>query len=389
MSPPFLSRLPAIGSQPLRWPSLSARFLNRRLTAPGQADALPSPDASGSTSDRSVLARQAGSGQDGDPLAILLAEAAQIVEDGIQRYFADRHARVKPFVDTNFSLRGTLALHRAAIGWDIARAPLNLSMAAPQAGLFLAAAAARKFGANRLAGRLQGRRLLVRTAVADEIAWRIRTDLLELPAQETGREFRRDALAETILSDPRITDVLRPVLAEIGTRQEDAELRARLTEAIEAYGATRAAAAEITTALFSLCSGALALHKLTPGAMSLGPALAGLVARHAALASFPMGGAIGGLWYSLFPVAPSALLVAGMTGGLMAVSTVAAAFAGVIADPVQRRLGLHDRRLHRLIDTLERQVADPEAPGFVAHDHYVARLLDLFDLIGAAYRLAR
>ncbi|MBN8875203.1 MAG: hypothetical protein J0H67_20395 [Rhodospirillales bacterium] len=311
------------------------------------------------------------------------------MEDGIRRYFADRHARVKPFVDTNFSLRGTLALHRAAIGWDIARAPLNLSMAAPQAGLFLAAAAARKFGANRLAGRLQGRRLLVRTAVADEIAWRIRTDLLELPAKEPARESQRDALAETILSDPRITDALRPVLAEIGARHDDPALHARLAQAVESYGATRAAAAEITTALFSLCSGALTLHKLTPGAMSLGPALAGLLARHAALASFPMGGAIGGLWYSLFPVAPSAFLVAGMTGGLMAVSTVAAAFAGIVADPVQRRLGLHERRLHRLLDTLERQVHDPEAAGFVAHDHYVARLLDLLDLIGAAYRLAR
>ena len=94
------------------------------------------------------------------------------------------------------------------------------------------------------------------------------------------------------------------------------------------------------------------------------------------------------MWYTLFPVAPSAVLVAGLTGGLLAASTVASAFAGVVADPVQRKLGLHDRRLRLMLDALERQMHDPAAPGFVVHDHYVARLLDLFDVTGALVRLA-
>jgi hypothetical protein len=93
------------------------------------------------------------------------------------------------------------------------------------------------------------------------------------------------------------------------------------------------------------------------------------------------------LWYAAFPAAPSAVLMAGLTGGLMAGASVVAAFAGIVADPVQRRLGLHQRRLHRLLDALHRQLLDPQAPGFAVHDHYVARLLDLFDLVGTAYRL--
>src|SRR5665213_2261684 len=47
----------------------------------------------------------------------ILARAA--VESGIRRYFADRRTRVRPFVDRHFSLSGTLALHRAALGPDI------------------------------------------------------------------------------------------------------------------------------------------------------------------------------------------------------------------------------------------------------------------------------
>ena len=61
----------------------------------------------------------------------------------------------------------------------------------------------------------------------------------------------------------------------------------------------------------------------------------------------------------------------------------------MLTDPVQRRLGLHARRLGRMIDALERQVADPQAPAYAVHDHYVARVIDLFDLVGTAYRLVR
>ena len=128
------------------------------------------------------------------------------------------------------------------------------------------------------------------------------------------------------------------------------------------------------------------MRKLTPGAMTLGPTLAAAIAQRAAVMSFPMGGALGSLWYTVFPVAPSAVLVAGLTGGLFAASTVASAFAGVVADPVQRRLGLHQLRLRRMLDALERQMTDPNAPGFMVHDHYVARLIDLFDVSAAVLR---
>jgi hypothetical protein len=316
------------------------------------------------------------------------AVAAQIVEDGVRRYFDERRTRVRPFVDRNFSLRGSIRLHRAAIGWDIARAPLNLAMAAPQVGLLVAGKVAAKLGATRAAASLGSKRLVVHTAVGKELAWRLHADLLELPYRSGGRVTAKDALAETILSDPRVVAALTPALEAIATRGDDPALRDRLESAMTEYTRTRAAATEITTALLSLSAGALALRQLTPGALSLGPTLAAAIAERAAVMSFPMGGALGSVWYTLFPVAPSALLVAGLTGGLLAASTVASAFAGVVADPVQRRLGLHERRLRRMLDALERQMHDPAAPGFAVHDHYVARLLDLFDVASALVRLA-
>jgi hypothetical protein len=311
----------------------------------------------------------------------------QIVDDGVRRYFNERRQRIGAFVDRNFSLRGSIRLHREAVGWDIARAPLNLAMAAPQVGLLVAAHAARKLGAPRLSAELGSKRLVVHTAVGNELAWRLHADLLELPYRSGDRVTAKDALAETILSDPRVVAALAPALQALGTTGDDPALRQRLEMAMTEYARTRAAATEITTALMSLSAGALALKKLTPGALTLGPTLAAAIVQRAAVMSFPMGGALGSLWYTLFPVAPSAVLVAGLTGGLLAASTVASAFAGVVADPIQRKLGLHQARLRRMIDALERQIEDPISPEFVVHDHYVARLLDLFDIAGALVRV--
>ncbi|HEX4365580.1 MAG TPA: DUF6635 family protein [Rhodopila sp.] len=317
--------------------------------------------------------------------------ARQIVEDGVRRYFAACRDRIRPFVDQNFSLRGSLRLHRAAVGWDIARAPLNLTMAAPQVGLLLAARAANRLGAKRAAAHLRGKQLVVHTAVGKELAWRLHTDLLQLPYTADGHASAKDALAETILADPRVIAALTPALESIATRGDDPALRRHLDAAMIEYARTRGASTEITTALISLAAGALALRRLTPGTLSFSPALAAVIAKRAAALSlpmsfpiaFPMGGALGSLWYTLFPVAPAAVLVMGLTGGLLAATTAASAFAGVIADPVQRRLGLHERRLRRLVDALEQQMLDPAAPAFMVHDHYVARILDLFDVAGA------
>lgn len=318
-----------------------------------------------------------------DPAAL-----AAIVEAGIRRYFAERRARVRPFVDRHFSLAGALRLHRRALGWDLVRAPVNLTLALPQLALTLGAAAVRRLGARALAGRLD-RTLLLRTAVAREIAWLVQTELLELPCRDGRRERRRDALAEAILADPRIAARLRPQLAALGPHGADPAFRRRLDAAMTTYAGSRAAAAEITTSLLSLGSGLALFKQVTPGAAALGASLAAIMAQQAAIAAFPLGSWLGSWWYGMFPAAAPAGLVAGATGGAVLAAAGLAAFAGILADPVQRRLGLHERRLERMLDALERQMADPDAAPFAVRAQYVARLSDLLDLVAAAYRLTR
>ncbi len=315
------------------------------------------------------------------------ALARMAVDEGARQFFAARRLRVGPFVDAHFSLRGTLRLHRAALGWDILRAPLNLTLAGPQILLQLLARALRR-PLPRAAALLE-RPILLKTAVSRQIEWLVLTELLQLPFEQGSRRSDADALSEAILAVPGLRERMDAALAALGRQGQDPAFRARLANAVAEYGVTRAAAAEITTGLLNLGVGGLTLHKLTPGAASLGPALAGTVAQSAAVGAFPLGGWAGAVWYGWFPAAPTAGLIAAATGGLMLAATTFAAFAGILSDPVQRALGLHRRRLLRMIDALERQFFDREAAGFAVHDHYVARLLDVFDIVGAALRLAR
>ena len=267
--------------------------------------------------------------------------------------------------------------------------PANLALAIPNVGVKAAAEGLHAVGAKRTAGWLRAVRLLLETDVGREIQWLLMTELLELPWRDGDRVSSRDALAEAILSDRRVEAVAQPALAAIGRLSGDPGFRARLEAMLGTYSDTRAAAADISTALTLLGAGALGVHQVTPGAMTLGPALAATMAQQAAVASFPLGSALGGLWYSAFPAVASPALVAGLTGGLMLGAAVLSAFAGIVADPLQRRFGLHRRRLHRFIDALERQWMGGTEGAFVVRDHYAARLLDLLDLLASAWRLAR
>jgi hypothetical protein len=250
----------------------------------------------------------------------------------------------------------------------------------------LGAAGLDGLGARRAARWLRTRRLFLTTDVARELTFRLHRDLLELPYDDGVRRTERDALAEAILADQRLALPLAAIEERLRQQREEPEAGARLRAMLETYAGARTAAADLFNNALLASTGAALFQKLTPGAFSLGPVLAGAIAHQAAVASFPLGAGLGSLWYAWFPAAPSAALLLGTTGGLMLLTAVTAGFAGVISDPVQRALGLHARRLERLIDALGRELQGDSDVAFQLRDHYVARIFDLLDLGRAAAR---
>jgi hypothetical protein len=291
-------------------------------------------------------------------------------------YFTGRRARVDSFVRDTFGLRGTFRLHRAALGWDLLRAPVNVFLSPVLVLTRLAAAGLDRAGAKRAARWLGSRRILLETDTAREVQALVVTRLLELPWPAGPHRSSRDALAEALLAHP---DLSTQVPAAAG----------QVAQSLGEYGGSRAAVGELTTALGTLGAGALAFQAVTPGMVSIAPALAATLAHSAAISAFPLGAGAGALWYGVFPTEVPFALSAAALVGLMMLGAVLAAFAGLIADPVQVWTGIHRRRLLRLIDALEATFTGDGQAGFSAREHYFARVLDLADAGISALRMLR
>ncbi|MDE0147701.1 MAG: hypothetical protein OXM58_04965 [Rhodospirillaceae bacterium] len=313
---------------------------------------------------------------------------AGIFDDAVRRYVAGRRERIPAFVDRNFALRGSLELHRHAFGLDLLRAPYNVMAGVATAARGVAAAGLQVAGARGAADRLTGRTLFWQTRVARELEWRLHADLLELPLDQGDRRTERDRLVEEALCDPRLAAHFDRLLKIVGDRAEDRAFRDRVHAAMQDYLGSRAAAADITASLFAAGAGYIAAQKFTPGAAALSGVVAGSIAHSAAVGSFFAGPWLGGLYYSLVSVKVSPLLYAGVFAGMLVPFAMLTAFAGVVADPLQRTFGLHQRRLNRLLDVFEANLTGESDAGFGARDHYVARLMDLLDWSASIVRLA-
>jgi len=302
-----------------------------------------------------------------------------------RRYFEDRRARVDGFVARHFTWPGTLRLHGAALGWDSLRAPVNVVVSPLFVLTRIAAYLCRRVGLRGSADWLTARRILLRTCVARRVQALILTDLLELTNDQQTHARNPDTLSRAVLAAPQLREFIR----KRATAAEAEALGQRIADALGDYAGTRAAVAEMTTALCILVVGAVAFQALTPGMISMVPGVADALSRATAIAEFPLGQTIGGMYYNVFAPGASPLLVTATVVALVMIGSVVAAFAGVLADPVQSRLGIHRRRLLRLIDTLEIELAGAGDRPFVAREHYYARFLDVWDAVASALRVFR
>lgn len=262
-----------------------------------------------------------------------------------------REAMVRRFVRDRYGLRGTLRLHRAALGWDLLRAPVNVTLSPVFLLGKLTAAILRRCGARRAADWLGARQIFL----TSDVARRLEADLTEFFAQMDARGLAPDA-------PPDIT-----------------------RSAINGYAETRNAVSEITTSLLVLLSGLLLFHRATPGVMSLAQPIAHLRAQTQAVEDFALGSWAGRMWYGAFPAQLSGWEIV-LTGLVLAVlASVLTTFAGLIADPVQLWCGTHRRRLMRLIERLDRH----QGAAGLEREHVLARLGDLGDVASSLWRWLR
>lgn len=256
-------------------------------------------------------------------------------------------ALIEAFVAAHFTPRGALRLHRHALGWDLLRAPANVVLAPVFLLVRLSAILARLLRLRRAAEWLLSRQILFRSDVSR-------------------------AVSRAVLDE-----VIRP-------RGRPAEIGPDALHRIRDYADTRNAVSEMVTTVAVLILGFAVFRILTPGIVSLAPLISTQRLHGTAVANFPLGQTLGGVWYGWFPVDLPVWYVVLVGVSLAAAASLVTTFAGLIADPLQTWLGIHRRRLRRLLSDLDAGAA----PG-IAREHLLARLADLSDASVALLRAFR
>ncbi|AZT84873.1 hypothetical protein EHN06_15675 [Marinobacter sp. NP-4(2019)] len=305
-------------------------------------------------------------------------EIEQAIHTGIERYFDDCRARVPAFIDHHFHYPGAIATNRMAMGWDMLRAPLNLLWAPVYAlACLLKILVPKRTGLLWLHGLANRVPAGFTTRVQQHISHLILVDLLnngqEGPLLERYLIEALEAVYDRHTCEPvdhqRFSRLIEPLVAD----------------ALSQYRVTRTASADITNSISCTVLGAFAFQKFTPGGIGLGVVLASMLAKTLAARDFILGETIGGWYYSVFPPEPSLATTAGVMVAVMATLAAFAALSGVIFDPVQAAVGLHRRRLHKLLDHLQRDVSLSTQSSFRPKDQFVARILDTFDMIRSGF----
>ncbi|MGB5864394.1 MAG: DUF6635 family protein [Sulfitobacter sp.] len=299
-------------------------------------------------------------------------------------YFTKLRLGVDGFVARYFSLRGSLLLHRHAVGGDILRAPVNVMLSPLLVLTRILAALCGILRLRRAARWLRGRRVVLRTRVAAHIEAAVVADLLGVRLPH-GTSLDSAGLSREILAAPQFRSIFR--------NKENVEgitgVSVQITTALAEYSGARSAVADITNALLALVIGGLVFHAVTPGMISMAPTLANALALETAVANFPLGQTAGAMWYGVFPAATSAWLLAANVAGLLMLGSVLGAFAGIVADPIQTHLGIHRRRLLRLVDAIEDNLVGTGTKHYTAREHFYARFVDVWDALLSALRIFR
>lgn len=261
-------------------------------------------------------------------------------------------SEIRTFVRTTFGLRGTLQLHRSAIGADLLRAPANVLLAPLLFVVKLGGLLAKMLRLHGTARWLSNRRILLQTNVSKEVAVRVKAFVGQLHMKGLIVAVPDDIL------DREITN----------------------------YTGVRSAVGEITTTILIVIAGITLFQAVTPGLISLTGPVAEMRAHMLAVDGFPLGQRLGRAYYGVFSIGLETWQVV-LTGIILAmIASVVTTFAGLIADPVQVMTATHRRRLSRLLRRLE--VNQGHSSG-LATEHITARFADLSDIVLNLWRMIR
>ncbi|MFL0801265.1 MAG: hypothetical protein K6L80_12490 [Agarilytica sp.] len=296
------------------------------------------------------------------------------IEIGAARYFQVCELRVGEFSKKHFCYPGAWDLNKHAFGWDLLKMPSNLIWAPFYMVIQLLGMLLRKLKCPILADLLSKTPNGFATQVQKQTRKHVYSKLLGSPSHPTECELHR-CILESLTRAQSV-----PLTTEDEQLLRD-KLRPIVNQTLAQYAVTRTASADITNTLLSTATGALTFKQFTPGGLGLGLVLASVYAQYSAKSNFIFGDTLGGLYYAAFPTEPSIQLMAISTLVILALLSILASFSGLLTDPIQYRLGLHQYRLKKLIRHMKADFNTQSRASFHPKDQYLARIMEVFDAL--------
>jgi hypothetical protein len=314
------------------------------------------------------------------------AVIGKAITAGSESYIRERENRIGEFVRRHYSFRGALKIHSHALGWDVIRVPVNIIWSVVNILLALVGFLAGLVRLKKLQNWIKRIPPGLETDMDRQISWLIVTELLELPYQQGQKISDNDALMTEILKDPNLRSMLNEVLDTFSEPAKSPEFRAKLDAKLAEYGATRTASSDLASNATLLVTSKIALGQASFGALSAGTAVSATVANSAAASNFWLGSMAGSYYYAVFPVAASARLFVAVTAVIAIVLALVSTFIGILTDPLQAKLGIHQKRLRKLVSAVGSDLSGEAGSDFHLREKYAGRLFDIIDVLSTVGR---
>lgn len=263
------------------------------------------------------------------------------IDDCIEKFTADRKQNISPFIEKHFTVSETLQIQKRHLPLDLILSPVNALWSIPY--------------------------LVVKKAVetSDKMGWPALNPIIDiLPASfKTGyqkdieRLIATELIGEGILIDYiRKDPVLGPMVASGAVELDQRRIRTEVLKEIEKYTSSQAMISDICSSLLTLAAGWIYFGDKSLGVLGLGSRFARKIARENASSNFFLGEKVGSVFYGVFPPAPTNTQIVLATFAVGALLTVCSLFVSVMIDPARKRFGMHDKKLHALVDNLEERL---------------------------------
>jgi len=318
------------------------------------------------------------------------AERHAIVEsavaEGTKRYIKQCNQRIEPFITKHYSFSGALKIHSHALGLDVVRVPVNIIWSLINIILAILGLAAKAVGLKKISEKIKSIPPGIETDMDKQIKWLVITELLELPFTDGKRTSNKDALMDEILKDTKLKSFIDQELNELRCLHNQPEFKEKIDKKLAEYGATRTGSADLASNIALLISSRWALGQASYGALSAGYTVSALIAQSIAVSNFWLGTTIGSYYYAYVPVVVSLRLIIAITSLVAVVLAIISTFIGIITDPIQAKLGIHKRRLNKLIKSIQEDLEDNNSSEFQLREKYIGRLFDIVDCLSMLRR---